>query len=132
MSALTEWHELVATHGTQNFTLQNFSDFLITYKAQRDDARAKIAALEQCLDAVTTRLADLEARTGTLEAEPKSLAFRGLWDGTQTYHRGESVTSRGSTWIALKETRQCPDEHGSAAHDWTLAARRGRNGKDLR
>jgi hypothetical protein len=120
-----EWRAFVAKHGTANFTLQLFSEFLDIYKQQRTAGLEKIAALEQ-------RVADLEARTGTLEAEPKSLAFRGLWDGTQTYHRGESVTSRGSTWIALKETRQRPDEHGPAAHDWTLAARRGKDGKDLR
>ena len=43
------------------------------------------------------------------------------------YKKGDTVTFAGSLWYANKETKERP---GAGSKDWTLAAKRGADGKD--
>jgi hypothetical protein len=56
------------------------------------------------------------------------LIYRGVYQPSQTYAAGDTVTWAGSLWHANEETSAKPDQGGGA---WTLAAKRGRDGKDL-
>lgn len=53
------------------------------------------------------------------------MVYRGVWQEGRKYEEGDTVTWGGSLWHANKTTSGKPD-----AGDWTLAAKRGRDGKD--
>lgn len=57
------------------------------------------------------------------------MVYRGVFKDGQTYARGDTVTWGGSLWHCdAEETTDKPD--GSEKH-WTLATKRGRDGKDV-
>lgn len=56
-----------------------------------------------------------------------SLIYRGVYREGETYQRGDTVTLSGSLWHANADTTAKPEEHVKS--DWTLAAKRGREGK---
>lgn len=57
-----------------------------------------------------------------------TMIYRGVFKEGQTYAKGDTVTWGGSLWHCdVDETTEKPD--GPAKH-WTLAAKRGRDGKD--
>jgi hypothetical protein len=74
---------------------------------------------------VADRLAPLEARIKELEARPE-MKYLGTWRADRGYSSGSCVTDAGSLWHADKLTAQRP----GASPDWTLVAKRGRDGKD--
>jgi hypothetical protein len=58
--------------------------------------------------------------------------YRGVWQqrGTESpYQQGDSVTWKGSIWIAQRETTTKPDEIN---RDWRLAVKHGRDGRDAK
>ncbi|SAL03104.1 hypothetical protein AWB78_06508 [Caballeronia calidae] len=55
------------------------------------------------------------------------MIYRGVYRGGETYRRGDVVTWAGSLWHCNATTDTKPDAGGDA---WTLAAKRGRDGKD--
>lgn len=55
--------------------------------------------------------------------------YRGVWNDSQGYAKGDSVTHAGSEWHANEPTTAKPGE-GSKA--WTLKVKRGRDGRDGR
>jgi len=75
--------------------------------------------------------ADLDARLRRFEeAQAKGLlAYDGTYDPDRTYAAGALVTWGGSLWHANRETSARPDGN---PEDWSLAVKRGRNGKDRR
>ena len=75
--------------------------------------------------------AELDARLRRFEdAEAKGLlAYDGIYDPDRTYLKGAMVTWGGSIWHANRETSAQPDGNFD---DWTLAVKRGRNGRDRR
>jgi integrin beta 3 len=57
--------------------------------------------------------------------------YRGVYQAGQAYAAGDCVTYGGSTWIARAATSSRPETlEGAAA--WTLAVKRGRDGRDRR
>jgi hypothetical protein len=86
---------------------------------------------EAVSEAMTDALAPLAARISALEDRPE-LRYCGVYESDRAYGAGNAVTCNGSVWIAKTATCQRPDEDGPGARDWTLAVKRGKDGKDLR
>ncbi|BAO89027.1 hypothetical protein [Caballeronia cordobensis] len=57
------------------------------------------------------------------------MIYRGVYQAGETYRTGDVVTWAGSLWHCNATTDTKPDAGGDA---WTLAAKRGRDGKDAR
>ena len=57
------------------------------------------------------------------------MIYRGVFHAGETYRTGDVVTWAGSLWHCNATTDTKPDAGGDA---WTLAAKRGRDGKDAR
>jgi hypothetical protein len=57
------------------------------------------------------------------------LIYRGVYQVGRVYEEGDVVTWAGSLWHCNEPTDTKPDSDGGA---WTLAAKRGRDGKDMR
>lgn len=80
---------------------------------------------------VTKRVAPLLQRIADLEGamkEEKGLAYRGVFTAGEIYDVGNMVTSGGSLWHCDQLTKDRPGDGNPA---WTLAVKRGRDGKDL-
>jgi hypothetical protein len=90
-----------------------------------------LTMLESNIDARDFVLRALLERIGRLEAQigqQRSVIYRGVFDAAEQYEPGSMVTHGGSVWHANEATSDAPG--GSSA--WTLAVRRGRDGKDAR
>ncbi len=57
-----------------------------------------------------------------------AMIYRGVFKHGETYQHGDTVTWGGSLWHCDENTADKPGEVG--AKGWTLAAKRGRDGKD--
>jgi len=57
--------------------------------------------------------------------------YRGVYEAGRTYDAGDVVTFGGSAWLAREPTTTRP-ETTAGAKAWTLAIKRGRDGRDLR
>ncbi len=84
----------------------------------------QIEARDYVLRALLERLGRLEAQIG----QQRSVIYRGVFDGSEKYEPGNMVTHAGSCWHANEATSEAP---GSSTA-WTLAVKRGRDGKDAR
>lgn len=83
----------------------------------RGSSMAMVRALAERVDDLERRLAE-----GRVE-------YRGVWSAGQTYRRGHLVTLHGNIFHCNRPTAGKPSED----HDgWTLAVRKGRDGKDAR
>jgi hypothetical protein len=71
---------------------------------------------------IKERIAALEARITELE----SRGYKGVYQRSNAYRRHDSVSCRGSLWMALKDI--APGEMPGVCADWQLAVKRGRNG----
>lgn len=120
--------------------------FATETRARRRSATAAYEATErgagnvryrQCdHDAVSDLIADLEARVAHLTAalvdtrkKAAGMVYRGIWrDGTKAAP-GDTFTHGGSIWHCDAPTETRPGDDPAA---WTLACKRGRDGKDAR
>jgi hypothetical protein len=75
------------------------------------------------------QLAALEARVAVLEARPLGVRYAGTWDAETDYETDQAVTASGSVWIARTPSRGLRPGEGP---EWTLAVKRGRDGRDAR
>jgi hypothetical protein len=64
----------------------------------------------------------------TFELAFPLLVYRGVFEGDRTYEPGDVCTFGGSAWVCNAMTTEKP---GEAAKAWTLAVKRGRDGKDF-
>jgi hypothetical protein len=76
---------------------------------------------------LTDRIAVLEKRIE--EFERGGFEYRGIYQRAQAYRRGQVVTHDGSMWVAAKDT-VLPPGAPEGMNEWTLAVKRGRDGKD--
>lgn len=91
------------------------------------ERRALIAALAPAIREFVEEAVDpLEDRIAELEARP-TIRYCGAWESGEEYTPGNMVTFSGSLWHCNADTAQKP---GTGA-DWTLAAKRGRDGRDV-
>lgn len=74
----------------------------------------------ETIKSLRTQVADLNERKG--------LEYQGTHEHGRQYRKGDFVTCAGSLWHANEPTTQKPGD-GSA---WSLAVKRGRDGKDMR
>ncbi|MGE3875786.1 MAG: hypothetical protein AB7F74_22765 [Parvibaculaceae bacterium] len=58
--------------------------------------------------------------------ETKSFPYRGVYQASEIYRRGDFVTLQGSMWHCTRDTQNKP----GASDDWQLAVKAGRDGKD--
>jgi hypothetical protein len=82
-------------------------------------------------DEVVARYAALLRRVERIES--KGVVYRGLFNLSDDYTRGDLVTHGGSIFHAVKDTRGIAPAHEGergADYPWQLACRRGRDGKD--
>jgi hypothetical protein len=88
---------------------------------------AKVAqAIVAAVKGRDLKIEALEARIAELEREP--FRYDGPHETGKAYSRRTFVTHAGSLWHANQTTASRPGD-GPA---WTLAAKRGRDGRDLR
>jgi hypothetical protein len=69
---------------------------------------------------------DFELRVKMLEGRG-TLEYLGVHEAGAQYVKGQFVTAFGSLWHCNSTTRESP---GTGTPAWTLAAKRGRDGKD--
>ena len=72
-------------------------------------------------------VAPLIERIGALEQQRDAMKYVGVWEAGREYKLGNFVTDKGSLFHCNSTTRQRP---GDGSKDWTLAAKRGADGKD--
>jgi hypothetical protein len=75
------------------------------------------------------RLTLSDGQTVEHELSWPALIYRGIWKDAEGYEPGDMVTWDGSLWHCNAATTERP---GGTAPDWTLAAKRGRDGKGVR
>lgn len=99
-----------------------------------DQLQGQIAELhDQAITQQTILYGYLEAafeRIDHLEQVSRSLSYEGVWTAEREYQRGMFTTHGGSLWHCQRETQNKPGEGDH--HDWVLAVRKGRDGKDAR
>ena len=96
--------------GRDGFSLSNFDATLM------GDGRTVLLSFESADQSFAVELAI------------PAMIYRGVWRDDQDYQRGDTVTWAGSLWHCdVDKTSEKPD--GSEKH-WTLAAKRGRDGKE--
>ena len=73
----------------------------------------------------------------TRELALPTMIYRGIWQEGQEYERGDTVTWAGSLWhcdggeAKGQWSGTTKDKPGEGSKAWTLAAKRGRDGKDF-
>ena len=82
---------------------------------------------DEQLAALDSRIADLQSRIQTLEREPR-LKYQGVHEKGRYYAEGDTVTAHGSMWVCRTYT----DAEPGSGDGWTLAVKRGRDGRDAR
>lgn len=95
----------------------------------RSTASMKMAAeARSCGMEMTKALAE---RIETLERQlaESAVEYKGVWSPGQQYRRGQLITHGGNIWHCNQPTTSKP---GEAHADWTLAVRRGKDGRDAR
>ena len=94
-------------------------------------AQANASILREVLPGMVEKAtAPLRERVEALEAaigNTKGLQYRGTFAVGTAYDLGDTVTHGGSLWHCNQLTKDRPGEGASA---WTLAVKRGRDGKD--
>jgi hypothetical protein len=102
------------------FTQALYTGLIVTIAHLRAEQRA-VAEFQML------RRREIEARLDALEQRP-AMKYCGVFDKSQKYFEGNFVTESGSIWHANCETTGVVPGEGSPV--WTLAAKRGRDGRD--
>lgn len=90
----------------------------------RGVAAVEVHTIDESTLAIKTRMTG--GTDHIAKVEIPTLIYKGVWQPGE-FKRGSTVTWGGSLWHCNKATDTKPGESG----DWTLAAKRGRDGKDL-
>lgn len=94
--------------------------------ASVDEIRAEVT---RALAGVRAELdAEVQKRVTEVVATLPTLRYRDVWKEGESYRAGDMVTWAGAMWHANEPNTVKPGD-GKA---WTLAVKRGRDGKDLR
>src|SRR5690606_33238328 len=80
------------------------------------------ARLKEAILVRDDRIAELERRLEAIEAG--GIAYRGVWQRSQSYSKGAAVTHKNSLWIALQPSSEGIEPGtAEAAKHWQLAAK---------
>jgi hypothetical protein len=101
---------------------QHFSDKNLKAPPSAEHVYELIDALT---NAMLGHVKALKKRVAELEARPV-LRYVGTYDSARLYQSGELVTDGGSIWHCNQDTTSRP----GSSDRWTLACKRGRDGKD--
>jgi HK97 family phage prohead protease len=91
--------------------------------ASRMAGEARVCGMEMA-KALASRIESFE-----LQLADGRVEYRGVWSAGQQYRRGHLVTHHGNIWHCDRPTAGKPGEDFAS---WTLACRKGRDGKDCR
>jgi len=83
--------------------------------------------VSRSLESRDARMAALERRVTELEAVQKAARYRGTWQPSEVYEKGNFTTYAGSLWVAINDSPGRPGVSG-----WQLCAKRGADGRDAR
>jgi hypothetical protein len=92
-------------------------------------------ALRHALPPLTKRIEALEQKNAALEkqiAELQMAKWVGVWNESTEYKAGNFVTWDGSIWHADIDSRGVRPGPTTGGKIWTLAGKRGRDGRDAR
>ena len=90
--------------------------------ATREYVALQVGPLQRQVDEWKEARAIDRERIKSLETRP-AVPYRGVWDATVDYTKGDSATFGGSMWHANRESRgRRPSEAPDA---WTLCVKRG-------
>lgn len=74
----------------------------------------------------------LEKRVQSLEARGSGLEYQGVFIDGKDYSKGDCVSEGGSMWVCTGRTSARPGGPSAESRNWSLAVKRGRDGKDFR
>lgn len=115
----------VASSMREEFAARFKAIATVTGRAIRDAIEARVPPLvEQAIAPLVERLDALEAAARS----SKAFRYRGVYATGFSYDAGDTVTFGGSLWHCDAATSDRPGENAGA---WTLAVKRGRDGKDV-
>jgi hypothetical protein len=108
-------------------------------KAGANDAIAKAPASRKELWGIATTIASKfnELQRRVAEIEEKGVVYRGVYQHSDEYRRGDLVTYQGSIFHCVKDVSgEYPyrENNGVSRQSdaWVLAVKRGRDGKDAK
>lgn len=110
------WRAFANTQGTHGWTC--IVDGINAIAVTRDSERG-----------FTVRITRSSDTTDATSFVMPVLIYRGVYQAGRVYEEGDVVTWGGSLWHCNEPTDAKPDGESNA---WTLAAKRGRDGRDLR
>jgi hypothetical protein len=94
----------------------------------REFVQKKFTGASEPLNA---RLDALERRVAELEAHPKGMEYQGTWSDGEVYQKNDCVTRQGAMWVC--RVNDCQSIPGAdEGIGWTMAVKRGRDGKNTR
>lgn len=98
------------------------------------DGRDGIATTDELMAVVDAKVAErlgaaVQLAVDAYAATLPRVEYRGVFKDGEMYDRGNFVTWAGSLWSANENTTEKP---GDGSKAWTLAVKRGRDGKDAR
>ncbi len=98
-----------------------------------DAARKHVVTLgdlEMILDVIRNEIVSLKCKVSAIEE--KGVCYRGLYNASEDYSRGDMVTSNGSVFHAIRDTRGVTPACGESRerdHPWQIAVKRGRDAR---
>ncbi|WP_228290376.1 phage gp6-like head-tail connector protein [Klebsiella oxytoca] len=90
-----------------------------------------VAGVDVCMDGQRSFTVTVNRASGASEKKAfdiPAMVYRGVFKSGDEYLPGDTVTWGGSLWHCDEQTQDKPGETGSKG--WTLAAKRGRDGRD--
>ena len=120
-----DFNTLIERHKSEPVTYAVFGE---AFNVLLDVIAEPMKAVKRRFERSDAAIATLEARVAKLEARPTGVAYKGVWDSSEVYQRGQFVTRAGSIW-------HCERDHNrgilpGAGDGWRLAVKKGSDGKD--
>ncbi|EAV2089793.1 phage gp6-like head-tail connector protein [Salmonella enterica subsp. enterica serovar Johannesburg] len=109
------WRAYEKTHGMRGW--ECLVDGLASIDVQQSEQRCFTLTVNRTSGAIETKSFDVPV-----------MIYQGVFKSGQEYLPGDTVTWGGSLWHCDEQTQDKPGETGSKG--WTLAAKRGRDGRD--
>ena len=114
-------------NGPAAFTQGVYGALIHTFAHLAADTAACADLAQRYRHQAAQRIAALESKIAALEAaRPPALRYRGAYEDGAEYDVGEFVTDGGSVWHCNRKTKTRPSDGGE---NWTLAVKRGRDGR---
>jgi hypothetical protein len=124
---LPDFDGLIERNKSKSVTYGVFGEALnVLLESMANAVKAVNGRSDRAITALETRVVELEARP--------TLDYKGIWNASAVYRRGDCVTRSGSIWCCERD-HNCGIVPGEAGDGWRLACKKGadgKNGRDLR